>query len=323
MMDHEVVAAVQDLTRRGIVPAERASVFLAVARRELVSVHAELRALFYLGVLLVAAGAGLLVRQNLDRIGPVTVAVGLGVAAAACFVYVFRTAHPFSWSQVPAPGMAFEYVLLLGVLLAATDLAYVEVQFAALGKAWPWHFLVVSLLAGFLAFRFDSRLVFSVALSAFAAWRGVSVSFLHEPMWRRVADPILWNAVGCGLLFAILGYELKRRGRKAHFEPAAVHLGWFLSLGALYSGLYSPSPRNAVWYGVALGVAGAALAYGAFRRKRFWLFAIGLVAAYAGGSHVLLQAVHSTTLRSAWYLLSSIGVLLALLRARRRIHEPS
>jgi hypothetical protein len=60
-------------------------------------------------------------------------------------------------------------MLLLGVLLASADLAYIEVKFTPLGDAWPWHLLIVAVLSGLLAFRCDSRVVFSFALTTFAA----------------------------------------------------------------------------------------------------------------------------------------------------------
>ena len=51
------------------------------ASDELVSVRWELRTLLYLGVLLVTAGVGLLVKENFDRIGPVAVASQTDVRA--------------------------------------------------------------------------------------------------------------------------------------------------------------------------------------------------------------------------------------------------
>jgi predicted N-acyltransferase len=45
-------------------------------------------------------GVGILVKENLERLGPVTIAVGLGLAALACFVWVVRHAVPFT----PGPG---------------------------------------------------------------------------------------------------------------------------------------------------------------------------------------------------------------------------
>ena len=65
-MNADVADAVRALERAGTLPPEKARLFSRVARRELVSVHAELRLLAYAGVLLVATGVGLLVQQNIE-----------------------------------------------------------------------------------------------------------------------------------------------------------------------------------------------------------------------------------------------------------------
>jgi hypothetical protein len=117
-----------------------------VARRQLVSVRLEIRALLYVGVLLLTSGVGLLVTEHHREIGPWAIAGGIGLAAGACLVWVIRKAAPFSWGEVQSPNVAFDYVLLLGLLLFASDLGYVEAQFTVLGPRWAHHLLVVAVV---------------------------------------------------------------------------------------------------------------------------------------------------------------------------------
>jgi len=314
----DVADAIPRLVAAGILPPERAPLLLRVARRELVSVHWELRALLYAGVLLLTGGVGLLVKENLDRIGPVAIAVGLGLAAAAALAWVVRAAPPFTWGEAPSPNLAFDYMLLLAVLLFAAELAYVEVQFTPLDADWGWHLLIVAAVAALAAFRFDSRVVFSLALSTFAAWRGVAVARLGAVVWGR-EDLVRWNAIGCGVLFAGLGLVLVRTGRKAHFEPVAVHLGWLLILGGMASGLGRDS-----WMGwtCALLVTGTALAAGAFQFRRFPLFAFGVLAGYAALSQLVLEIDHAELVGCFWFFASASLLLLLLIVAQRRMKEP-
>ncbi len=276
-----------------------------------------------MGVLLVTGGVGLLVKENLDRIGPVAIAAGIGLAAAAALGWVIRAAPPFSWREVPSPNLAFDYVLLLGVLLAAADLAYVEVKFTPLGADWTWHLPIVAVLAALAAFRFDSRVVFSLALSTFAAWRGVSVARLGTDLWiwwNGTEDALRWNALACGALFAVLGLCLKRMDRKAHFEPVAVTLGWLLILGGLASGM-----ADSAWPAWTLGLllAGLGLAVGAFLVRRFPLFALGVLAAYAALSRLALHGITGETLGCFWFFLTPIPVIVGLFLAQRRLKEPA
>ena len=187
-MNPDVGAAVERFAAAGTLSAEQARSFGRVARRELVSVHGELRLLLYAGVLTTMAGVGLLVKENLDRIGPLAIAIVLGLGALACLIWVARRAAPFTWGEDRASHPALDYILLLGVLLLGADLAYLETQFTPLGAAWPWHLLLMTLVMGALAVRYDSRVVFSLALSTFAAWRGVSTAFVRESVWSTRGD---------------------------------------------------------------------------------------------------------------------------------------
>ena len=323
-MNPDVVGAVDRLSQRGVLTPAQADLFGLVARRELVSVRPELRLLLYGGVLAVMGGVGLLVRQNLERIGPVAIATGLWLAAAAALLWALRHAPPFSWGSSASPHLAFDYILLLGVLLTGAALAYLEVQFTPLGAAWSIHLLAMSLFAGALALRCDSRMVFSIALTTFAAWRGVTASPLERAFWSSgvAAGPLRWNAVLTGLLFVGLGWGLERSRRKAHFEPVAAHLGWLLILGTLLSGV-GESGRAGTGFRWALFVAGAGLAALAVARGRFSLFGIGLVAAYIGVSALVVTAAPNAFFAFTWFAVTGAAVLVGLLLAYHAIRRRS
>jgi hypothetical protein len=207
------------------------------------------------------------------------------------------------------------------VLLLGADLAYVEAQFTPLGRAWPWHLLIMSVVSAVLAVRYDSRVVFSVALSTFAAWRGVSVALLERSFWSGAGEEasLRANAIGCGVFFLVLGALLRRQGRKPHFEPVAVHLGWILVLGALASGLGGDDTA----FGVALMLTGSALAVFAFRRSRFSLFALGVLAAYVALSALFLRAGPPFAIASLWFAVTSLMVLAGLLAVHHRMRRPA
>jgi hypothetical protein len=315
----DLAAAIPELVASGALTSEQATPLLRVSRGELVGVRSELRALLYLGVLVALAGIGLLVKENLDRIGPFAIATAIGLAAAAALFWVARVAPPFSWQEVTSPKLAFDYILFLGVALVATDLAYIEVNFAPLGPFRAWHLLIVAVLAGLAAFRFDSRIVFSFALSTLAAWRGVSLARPDLDAWFA-SDTVRWNAIGCGVLFALFGVALSRLHRKAHFEPLAVHFGWLLILLGMATGMADSSASGNAW-GLALVVVGAGLAVGAFRARRFSLFALGVVAGYVAACRLLLEVRLAQDLGCFWLGASSMMVIGGLLVAQRAMRK--
>jgi len=321
-MNPDVVRAVDKLTADGLLETEVAHRLRRVAQRELVSLRAELRAVLYVGVLALTGGTGLLVYENLDRIGPLTILLGLWLATSLAALFSVRHLPPFSWKTAESPHLAFDYVLLLAVLLLGSSLAYSEVHFTALGERWPWHLFVVSLVALVASVRGDSRVVFGVALSTFAAWRGVSLGLLERGLWSHtsVFDATVINALLCGSLFVLVGHLTARFDLKAHFEPVAVHMGWLLVLGAIVAEGNTRTFGGLLWALAALAV-GASLAAWTLWKKRPLLFAFGVVVAYIALSTLVLREVHDDILVFFWFAASATFAVVGLLVASRRFGE--
>lgn len=293
----EVLAALPELERQGWIAEPATTTVRRLALGELVSVRAELRLALYLGVLSLVSGISWFVKDNVERLGPATIAVAGAVIVAGLFVWIVRRAEPFSWEERASGHLAFDFLLLLAALLAAADLAFVEHRFTPLGDQWAYHLLVVALGYGALAVRFDSKMLFSLALSTFAAWRGVAVGFEDTERWIGFgarSGELRWNALLCGALFVVLGTVKKRAGKKAHFEPTAVVLGWVLVLVAMLSGrldhLDDELGVGTLWALAAL-LTGGALAAGSVKARRFGLFSLGVGAAYFGLLGVTLPLV--------------------------------
>ena len=321
-MNPDVAAAIERLRGDGVLEDLPANLFGRVARRELVTVRLEIRAALYAGVLLLTAGVGLFVKENHERIGPAAIGVAIGVGAAACLVWAARRSAPFAWEEATSAHAGFDYVLLLGALLVATDLAYLETQFELLGPNWPWHLLAVAVLYGFLAYRFDSKMLLSLALASFAAWRGIAVSVGRTSLGSGDPARLRVEALACGALFVALGVAAVCRQRKAHFEDVYVNAGLLLVFGGLLSGVFGDrGDRWGAWLLALLLVAAAVAAVG-FRAKRTLPFALAVVAAYLG----LLRPIFGIRGSEAFPLLLAAVLaalaLLFILFARRRMRVP-
>ncbi len=320
-MDATLLAAVARLREGGALSEEQAAFFGRVSRSELVSVRLELQIALWAGVSLVAAGAGLLVRDRLADIGPLAIAAGLGLAAALCFWYVARRAPAFDRGPIPSPTLAFDYVLLLGVLLGGTWLAWVEAQFRLLGPNWPWHLLVVALAQIAAAYRWDSRAVLTLGLASFAAWRGVALTVpaAAEALGRAHDARLRWNALAVGVIFLAAGLLTKRRGLKAHFEPVFGNLGLALVLGTCFAGTLARGGATGPW-GIALAVLAPLTGALAWRARRADYFGIAVVAAWLG----LLRGAAELHLDEGYLFLAAAlsgGALALVLWARRRMRE--
>ena len=300
------------LARETAAPLRRA------AAGSIVSVREEIRILLWAGVLLVSTGAGLLVKQNLDRIGPMAIAIALGVAAAACLVFVWRRAPGFSWGESDGGELVRDAALLLGALLVAADLAFIELKFTWLDENWRWHLLIVAVFYAALALRFDSKSLFSLALSSFAAWRGVAIATVAVP-WGPLEgdDRLLVEALICGVLFLILGKLMLRLGRKAHFEPTAAWLGWLLILGGLTVRMWVSDGRVAI--ALSLIACGLLLAWLSWYERSIGRYALGMGAAAWGVGGLIVELVDGEKMLAFLVVALAALVVWLVLRAHRAL----
>ena len=103
--------------------------------------------------------------------------------------------------------------------------------------------------------RCDSRMIWSLALSTFAAWRGIAASRVVDSTWGSSPLALCTNLIGCGLAFVALALAMRRLDRKAHFEPLTSFLGALALLAGV--GLFALDAGGPwiVWALVFLGVA--------------------------------------------------------------------
>ena len=287
-MNPDVVRAIASLKAGDVLSAEQAAFFDRVARRGLVSVRFEIRTLLYVGVLLLTSGVGVLIALHQEEIGPPAIAAGIALAAAGSLIWVARRAAPFSWGEVPSPSVAFDYVLLLGLLLVAADLAYVEVEFTVLGPRWAYHLLIVGVLYLLAAYRWDSRTALGLALASLAAWRGLSVSLVPAMIGPGVAADLRASAIVLGALYVGAAVLSVRLARKPHFEEVFASTGLLLLLGGLLSGVLDDRQAWSAWLVAVLLTAGGVMAV-AFRLGRSLYFAVALVAAYIALVRLLFE----------------------------------
>jgi hypothetical protein len=322
-MNAAVQSAVRELRGRGALTPAQTAFFGRVARGELVSVRWELQVALWAGVTMIATGTGVLVRERLASLGPLAVGAGIALGAALCFWYVARHAPAFSRAEVPSPTLAFDYVLLLGTLLAAADLAYLETRLKLLGPAWPWHLLIVALAQLALAYRYDARGVLSLGLASFAAWRGVALSSAGRTLLDGGSETLRLNALAVGAVYLLAGLAARRRGLKPHFEPVWTVLGLLLLLGAPVSGIFNQWRQPVGPWAALLALLAPATIAIAYRRRRADWFAIGVMAAYVG----LMRAVAEISVfRDAGWLafasLTTLAVLGLIVWAHRAWKEP-
>ena len=210
-----------------------------------------------------------------------------------------------------APGFAFDYVLYLGCLVLGLELGYLEFRFQLLKESWDHYLLLSASVFFLLAYRFDNRLVLSLALSTLAGWFGLRLT--HFPMVG--AASMRASGLTYGGLVAALGAGLFHSGIKKHFLDAYLHVAGNVLFLTLLSALLEP--RVHPLYLVALlGLAGLAVA-GGIRVRRFAFVVYGIVYGYAGISARVLRHVDYFGDGLAYVAISSTIVIVSLVASAR------
>jgi hypothetical protein len=287
-------------TLRPILGDARAGALIARERREIFSVYPELRIAAWLGATLLAAAAGLLLRNNLERIGPLALAILIAAAAAACYVW--------TWFRRAKASVVDDYVVLLGALLVSADVAFIESQFHLFDGAWKRHLLILAVVHAAAAYVYGSRMVLSLSIVALAAYIGFERSSQHLaiPAFITAAILIAWR-------------EIDRRWRGDAFSRTFEH---FAATIALTGGLTLLENRDDRFLGCAVTVAIAAFViWWGFRKKHepFVLYAV--VYAVIAIDACIIMGMTQTKSVLLVAVLSVVATIVALLALHARFKE--
>ncbi len=308
-----ILARLEQWKESGAITSVQFDAISELVRKDRFSVFVELNALFYLGVLSFVAGVAWVIQTYLSTLGDTAILSGLTLLLCLSFSYCFSRALPYSPDQMESPNPAFDYVLYLGCLLFAVELAYLETRFHLMQSEWDYYLLFSSVLFFGLAYRFDNRFVLSLALSTLAGWFGLRISRFAFSYGESLRP----YALVYGVLVASIGIWLHRCGIKKHFTETYLHIASNVLFGALISGI---TVRESAWLYLMglLGLAGIAIVEGV-RFRRFAFVAYGVLYGYIGMSVRLLRDVRiDSTAALSYLIVSGMLVILSMILLARR-----
>ena len=312
-----ILTRLEQWKEQGKISPEQQVHLAGLSGGEPLSLFLELNVLLYAGVLAFVAGLGWTVSTWSQQLGDVLVLTILSIVLAACFWYCFSRAPAWSSAETSAPSPFFDYVLYLGSLVWALELAYLENRFHGLPRQSDFYLLATAGLFFFLAYRFDNRFVLSLALSSLAGWFGLTIS--HWPSHQDAA--YRQYAILYSLLVGVAGATLQRRGLKRHFLGTYLNIAANVLFWALLSGVFNRQ-GYAVWLLALLAACGASLAWGLARRQ-FSFVAYAAVYGYVGVSSILIRDMNSETAILGYFFVTGVAMLVMLIMIARRFGRES
>jgi hypothetical protein len=290
-----------------------ADALIARERREVFSVYPELRIAGWLGATLLAAAAGVLLKNNLDRIGPLALSILIGAAAVACYAW--------TWWRRRQASVVGDYVLLLGALLVSADVAFIESQFHVFGDAWKRHLLLLAILHAAGAYAYRSRMLLSLAITSLGAYLGFDKDHgfndVALPGFELAALLLAWRAID-----RVLPSTANRQPPTISFSRTFEH---FAANAALIGGLSmidtSAFEGSAIVGGLlTMAITTAVIAWG-FRTRHEPFVLYGFVYGVIAADALLIDRVHNTTAILFIILVSMIAGVTGLLFLHARFKE--
>lgn len=273
---------------------------IARERRDVFSVYPELRIAGWLGATTLAAAAGIVLKNNLERLGPIALAVLMAVAAVACYAW--------TWFRRTRSSVVDDYVLLLGALLVSADVAFVESQFHLFDAHWKHHLLIVAIFHALGAYAYGSRMLLSLSIVALATWIGYDKN--------RPFDELVIPALATAALL-IAWREADRRLHATGFSRTFEHFAATIAL----TGALTFLVRNEVLGGlIILAIAAAVIAWG-FRTRSEPFVLYGFVFAVIGLDAILLEQVNGMSSESLVVVVSMIAAIAGLLALHARFKK--
>jgi len=292
------------------------NLLLDIHWKKLFSVHHELRFFLYAGILCIIAGLGFTIKQYFAQLGDIAIIGTLTLCACTAFIYCFIKGNNYSNEEVTSPNLLFDYILFFGCTIYSMDIAYIETQFHVLGDLWKNYLLVSSALFLLVSYRFDNRLVLSLALSTFASWFGFTLSghrFSFQEYYRLYA--ITYSIIvflGGGFFYLL---SIKKHFFDIYLNFAVHFLCIALITGVAEHGIISP-------HFPALLLACAALSFYALRVHKFLYMLYAVIYGYIGFCIVVVEQIHEDTfLMFAYFILTSLLVIGSIFMISRKFKE--
>ena len=294
-------------TLRPLLGPANTDALIARERRDVFSVHTELRAVAWGAAMLIATAAGIVLKNNFERIGPLGLALLMAVAAAACYAWV--------WRHRSRASLVDDSILLLGALLVSGDVAFIETQFHLFGTAWYRQFLVVAAMHAAGAYLYRSRTLLSMSIVAMAGWMGIERgSFDHLE-----ATDFAMRAAACAALALMWRTADLAASGKRDFSATFEHFAANFLLSAGVALMFADATRIAGCL-MTIVVAAAAIWWGVkTRRESFVLYSF--LYAVLAMDVLLIDVVREPIFISLVIVVSSIGAIVALFIIHSRFQE--
>lgn len=303
-----------DLLQKGLIASEDAEEIERFSIGQPFSLHWELKLLLYLGVILLNAGLGFIIYENIDGIGHAAIITLIGAISAGCFWYAIRHRRPFTLEEVESPTPYFDYILLLGCLTFLLMEGYWQYQYQIFGTRYGLATFLPMVLFFLVAYRLDNRGVLTMGITALASWLGVTVT-TNELLAKNDfnSSTIVNTGIFLGALLLAVTFLSERYNVKKHFSLTYLNFGVHILMVACLAGMIMLEVPGL--YFPLLGLAVGFCLWYARKNDSFYFLLLAVLYGYIGVTYLLFHTLPELDITFyLLYFVLSCGLIIVFLR---------
>ncbi len=299
----------------------------AYQTNKILSLFWELKTILYLGIVLLTTGLGIIIYKNIDTIGHTAIVIFVAVVCGISFYYCYKNNKVYSNTKVLSPNIYFDYVLLLACLTLGIFISYIQYQYNFFGNHYGLATFLPMLILFFSAYWFDNIGILSLAITAFAAWAGISVmptSILKNNDFDNLQT--IFTAFFVGALLVSVGYFTVKKDVKKHFEFTYNNFG----INLLFISTLAAMFHFDGWCFVIIFLL-AVITYLVYEKsikeKSFYFLLLVTLYTYIAVSYiigyfffkVLEGSIETAMLMCMYFIVSAVGIIVFLIRMNKKL----
>jgi hypothetical protein len=322
------MAELNQVYKDGHIDANQFAKIRAAESEQLFSIHWELRTILYLGILLLSSGIGILVYLNIDTIGHQAILASIAAAVAGCFYFAFKHKLPYQNEKVIHASPFFDYIVLLGCMLFALFIGYFQYQYAPFGEHYGILVFIPTVVAFYIAYRFDHKGVLSLGITGLAGTFGLSVSPRQLIEQNNFSDlSVVFTAFALGILLGTWAWYSDKKNIKRHFSFTYHNFSLNIMCIAALAALFDQDLKI-ISLLVLAGICIYFIRY-AFKEKSYLFFLLSILYGYIGVTYFVFYLLsridhinEGIFLLGMLYVIgSAIGVILLFLNLKKIVKK--
>ena len=280
----------KELYQRNLIDDQQYQLLEAIRTEKIVSLYYELRLMLYLGIMLFTGGVGYFAYQNIGYMGHLLAMFGIGAAIVIEFYFIRKYAKSYSNGEVTVSLVYFDYILILVSLLIISLFAYVQVYFDMVELLLNWSSFISAAIFLFMAYRYDNRALLAMAITAFAAAVGLSISPVNwaKGAWQ-LSSNLHYISIVLGAILAVIGQVSQFKNIKKHFRFTYQNFGLLLYFIGCLSAMFDSDYQ--LPYAFLTLLSAGILSWYTWVHKEFLFFIYSNIAGYIAFTYLVFEAV--------------------------------